>query len=81
MNPGRLQSVAKLLAPGAHMPVYLLVFVTARCDARCGHCFYWQELNSGKRELALEEYERLARSLGPVLQVTLTGGISPRAGN
>jgi hypothetical protein len=79
MSMARLQSAARLFAPGAHMPVYLLVFVTARCDARCGHCFYWQELNSGNRELSLEEYDRLARSLGPVLQVTLTGGNPERA--
>jgi radical SAM protein with 4Fe4S-binding SPASM domain len=74
MKLARLQTAARLFAPGVHMPVYLLVFATARCDAHCGHCFYWQELNSGKRELTLEEYERLARSLGPVLQITLTGG-------
>jgi MoaA/NifB/PqqE/SkfB family radical SAM enzyme len=57
------------------MPVYLLMFVTNRCNASCDHCFYWRELNEKiKEELKLDEYERLARSLGPMLQITLTGG-------
>jgi MoaA/NifB/PqqE/SkfB family radical SAM enzyme len=65
----------RLLAPGAQMPVYVLMFVTNRCAARCEHCFYWSELNTKiKEELSLEEFERLARSLGPLLQITFTGG-------
>lgn len=64
----------RLLAPGPQMPIYLLVFVTSRCDARCGHCFYWRELNQVKHELTIEEYDALARSVGPTFQITLTGG-------
>jgi MoaA/NifB/PqqE/SkfB family radical SAM enzyme len=67
--------MTKLLAPGVQMPVYLLMFVTNRCNARCEHCFYWRELNTKiKEELSLEEYDKLARSLGSMLQITFTGG-------
>jgi radical SAM protein with 4Fe4S-binding SPASM domain len=71
----------KLLAPGSQMPVYLLMFVTNRCNASCEHCFYWRELNTKvKEELTLDEFQRLASSLGQMLQVTLTGG-SPELRN
>ena len=57
------------------MPIYLLMFVTNRCHAKCQHCFYWRELNKNvQEELSLSEYTQLAHSLGPLLQVTLTGG-------
>ncbi len=65
----------RLLSPGAKMPVYLLMFVTNRCNAACDHCFYWNELNTKIREeLTIEEFDRLARNLGPMMQVTFTGG-------
>ena len=68
-------SLRRLVAPGAQMPVYLLMFVTTRCNAACEHCFYWRELNTRiKEELSIEEFDRLASSLGPMLQVTFTGG-------
>jgi radical SAM protein with 4Fe4S-binding SPASM domain len=63
------------MAPGARKPVYLLMFVTNRCTAACDHCFYWRELNKNvKEELTLDEYKKVARSLGPMFQVTFTGG-------
>jgi MoaA/NifB/PqqE/SkfB family radical SAM enzyme len=65
----------RLLSPGAKMPVYLLMFVTNRCNAACDHCFYWSELNTKvKEELTIEEFDRLARNMGPMMQVTFTGG-------
>ncbi|MCA8959462.1 MAG: radical SAM protein [Planctomycetes bacterium] len=71
----RARAVKRLMAPGVQLPVYALVFVTNRCDAKCKHCFYWQELNQNPRaELSIDEYDALARSMGPMLQVTLTGG-------
>jgi molybdenum cofactor biosynthesis enzyme MoaA len=65
----------RLLAPGARMPIYLLMFVTNRCAARCEHCFYWSELNTKiKEELTVAEFDKLAQSIGPMLQITFTGG-------
>lgn len=65
----------KLLAPGAQKPIYLLNFVTNRCNAACAHCFYWEELNTNTRtELTVEEHGKIAQSLGAMFQVTFTGG-------
>jgi molybdenum cofactor biosynthesis enzyme MoaA len=71
----RATSLKRLMTPGVQMPVYLLMFVTNRCNARCEHCFYWSELNTKvKEEMSVSEFEQLAKSLGPMLQVTFTGG-------
>ncbi len=71
----KARSAKRLMMPGAQMPVYLLMFVTNRCNAKCEHCFYWSELNTKvKEELSVDEFDKLAENLGPMLQVTFTGG-------
>lgn len=71
----KLLAGKKLLAPGVQKPIYLLNFVTNSCNAACEHCFYWEELNTKKREeLTVEEHGRVAQKLGPMFQVTFTGG-------
>jgi MoaA/NifB/PqqE/SkfB family radical SAM enzyme len=65
----------RIFFPNTQMPVFIMMFVTNRCDARCRHCFYWQSLNKHTHdELTLDEIEALARSIGPIMQITLTGG-------
>ena len=54
-------------------PVYLIQFVTERCNARCPHCFVDFKDKSG--ELSLEQIEKLASTSGNCLRnVALTGG-------
>jgi MoaA/NifB/PqqE/SkfB family radical SAM enzyme len=57
-------------------PSYLVYFVTARCNARCEMCFYWQEMESATRlkELTPDETRRIAQHLPRLLQLTLSGG-------
>lgn len=57
-------------------PIFLTVFVTARCGLSCGHCFYRQELQQGRieDELTLEEYDRFTRKLAPFPKLIITGG-------
>lgn len=60
-----------------HSPTYAILYVTARCNSRCSYCFQWEILNEPKRvkrELTLEEYIRLAKSMGAMEHVTLGGG-------
>ena len=55
---------------------YLIFYVTNRCNFRCKFCFYYAEIEQGRKqdELTLEEIEILTQSIGPVLQLSLTGG-------
>lgn len=58
-------------------PLYLIHFLTNKCDAHCPHCFVPQLRRSlaGGSELSLEENLQVIRSLGPeVMNVNLTGG-------
>ena len=60
---------------GLETPVTLIFFVTSRCNLRCGHCFYWQELNKATEEvLSLHEIRKIARSFDYPLSLSLTGG-------
>jgi len=57
-------------------PAQLTLYVTNRCNARCSHCFYWQEVAGGrKKELSLSQIEKIARSLvDPLATLSITGG-------
>lgn len=57
-------------------PLFLTVFVTARCALNCGHCFYREELNNGKQEteLTLEEWDRLTDGCPNFPKLIITGG-------
>jgi glycosyltransferase involved in cell wall biosynthesis/MoaA/NifB/PqqE/SkfB family radical SAM enzyme len=58
-------------------PIQLTFFLTRRCNARCPFCFYLQSTDPAPApgtELALDEIERLARPLGPLLWLAFSGG-------
>ncbi len=51
----------------------LILFVTSRCNARCGTCFYWQELNQ-KGDLSFAEIVRLSETMPAFDELWLSGG-------
>ncbi len=58
-------------------PIQLTFFVTRRCNARCPFCFYLNGAERGQPkpgEFSLEEVERTASSLGPLLWLAFSGG-------
>ena len=58
-------------------PTDLIFFITDRCNARCGHCFYRYAIDGsdGRDALDLDQIERIARSLtAPLHSLVLTGG-------
>jgi len=56
-------------------PVYIIFYITARCNYRCKMCFYWREIESaGRDELDLEEIGKISKNFGKLLQLSLTGG-------
>ena len=55
---------------------YMIFFVTARCNARCEFCFYWEEIESAasRRELKLEEIDKITKKLKHLLYLSIGGG-------
>ncbi len=58
------------------IPFYAIFYVTSRCNARCAHCFAWKLVDDSNRrkEMSLEEIEKIAKNWGKMLIVNLTGG-------
>ena len=57
-------------------PIYLILFVTERCNARCKHCFVntpGKKDTSGD-ELTLEEIEKITKHMNNLLYLLPTGG-------
>lgn len=54
-------------------PPFLILFINSICNLACDHCFYWKELNS-RDDLSKDEIFALARSLGPIENLNLSGG-------
>ncbi|MEK7072359.1 MAG: radical SAM protein, partial [Patescibacteria group bacterium] len=57
-------------------PTYAILYVTARCNAKCKMCFYWQDIDQARQdqELSLDEIEKISHSMGFLQYLTLTGG-------
>lgn len=52
----------------------LIFFVTGVCNAKCTHCFYWENLGSAHIGLSLENIDKLAKSMPPFRTLLLSGG-------
>lgn len=59
----------------ARLP-YVDFFVTGRCNLRCKHCFYIENIEnaSKSRELTFDEIKKISGNLGKIYYLTLTGG-------
>jgi MoaA/NifB/PqqE/SkfB family radical SAM enzyme len=55
---------------------YIILFATARCNARCRFCFYWEraEGKPSVRELSAAELDAISRSMRWVLYLSVGGG-------
>ncbi len=69
-----LGAVPALLDPG--QPMFLILVATARCNARCGFCFYRAEVQGADPdgELSLDEHEKISRGCGRIPYLLLSGG-------
>jgi len=54
-------------------PLYIIFFITSKCNMRCNHCFFWKELNKFD-ELSLKQIEKISKTINPLLFLRLTGG-------
>ncbi|MDC3203598.1 radical SAM protein [Prochlorococcus sp. AH-716-B04] len=55
---------------------YIILYVTNRCNFRCDFCFYYAEIDKGRKpnELTLDEIEKITKSAGRLVQLSMTGG-------
>ena len=56
---------------------WVTLFITNYCNARCSHCFYWNELNSKKPEMDLAQLETTLSSLEHQLNTVRVSGGEP----
>ena len=72
---GLNKSIKFLRSYFSRYPSYLILFTTARCNARCSHCFYWEEIESpnAKLELGINEIDKIAESMN-LIYLSLAGG-------
>jgi len=56
-------------------PIYLIFFVTNKCNSKCKHCFFSKELNKiEEKDLSLEEIEGFSKQLGKLVWLCISGG-------
>jgi len=73
---GYLKFAKKLFLKRGSSPLYLVLFVTDRCNARCKHCLLADGVHKPDKssELTLEEIEALSKKMDPLLFLLPTGG-------
>ena len=69
-----LQAGIRLFYKGNLMPMYIIHFITNKCNANCQHCFYRKELNIKKQLLSVAEIDLMTKKMGKLLYINLTGG-------
>ncbi len=56
-------------------PPFVTLYVTTKCDEKCIHCFYWDQLNpKPNRDFSLEEFDRTLASMGEIYNLFVGGG-------
>lgn len=68
-----IKFIPRIINNKKNTPLYLIFFITSRCNMRCKHCFFWKERNNFS-ELSLYEIEKTSKSLDNLLFLRLTGG-------
>ncbi len=56
-------------------PPFVTLYVTTKCDEKCIHCYYWDQLNPRpNRDFTLDEFERTLGSMGEIFNLFIGGG-------
>ncbi|MBS3063637.1 MAG: radical SAM protein [Candidatus Diapherotrites archaeon] len=66
--------VKKIFFNKGALPTQLIYYVTNRCNAKCHHCFFWDELNVPMNELTLDEIRQITKTLDSLSFLIMTGG-------
>ena len=56
-------------------PPFVTLYVTTRCDEKCVHCYYWDELNPKPNlDFRLDEFQKTLQSMGEIYNLFIGGG-------
>ena len=55
-------------------PLQFIFFITSKCNLRCRHCFYAENLNKPDSELSIDEIEKISQNMNDLLWFSMTGG-------
>jgi MoaA/NifB/PqqE/SkfB family radical SAM enzyme len=67
--------VGKVATGQKFTPPFITFFVTNKCDCRCEHCFYWEDLNTNNdKEMKLEQIQEMSRNMDDVIYMLIGGG-------
>jgi len=50
MVAGILDHACKLISKRKAMPSNLIFYVTNKCNCKCSHCFFWNDLNKSEND-------------------------------
>jgi MoaA/NifB/PqqE/SkfB family radical SAM enzyme len=67
--------IGKVATGAPFTPPFITFFVTNKCDCRCEHCFFWEELNTkNDKELKLEQIQEMSRNMDDIIYLLIGGG-------
>lgn len=69
-----LRIIRKLFFRKNSLPIYFILFVTNKCNAKCRHCFYWKNINQPNKELKFEELVKISQNIKSIEHLAITGG-------
>jgi MoaA/NifB/PqqE/SkfB family radical SAM enzyme len=52
----------------------LILLITFKCNLRCAHCFFKDDLNKGKVELDFNEYKKILDKISKIENLSIGGG-------
>lgn len=68
-----LKHAKRFLIKDGGLPLYVVLFVTENCTAKCFHCLLGEK-ERATDELTFDEIEKLSKNMGNILFLLLTGG-------
>ncbi len=68
-----LKYIPRIINNKNNTPLYVIFFVTSRCNMKCAHCFYWDSINS-REHLSYEDIVKISESMDDLAFLRMTGG-------
>ena len=68
-----IKFLGRIVSNRNHTPLYVIFFVTSRCNMTCKHCFFWKNLNCVS-EMTFDQIKKISESMDNLLFMRLTGG-------